>query len=370
MILQIDYPKITLIIPFRNRSSNRLKKNLDSLKRQTSKKYKVVLIDYGSTKDYSQGIEKLISNYTFVNYYYQDTSMLPWSRAHALNIGVKKCNTSYFFPVDVDLIFDKGFLEVLYACIAPNKITTFKVGFLKKRNSEWSNPEKMKIEQISPDTALGMTLFKKKEFENIGGYDEKYVYWGGEDNDIVARFKKEGYTHCFYSGKEILYHQWHPRYEMQQETFPMGIKSFLLNSNIRNIFQQDRKRGEILYYKKDNFEIFKIPAKRFQMIWEIEETMKTTHEKLICFLIGPTKRKYRYNKGKQYLLYKSFNTFFKTKKLKIEWSYDQEIYKNYEVRDQILSYAISKRSEIDLVGLEVLEKKVQVYLRILANNEA
>lgn len=358
--------KITIIIPYRNRDIVRVVRSMDSLKAQTNNNFKVIFEDYGSSSEYSKEVKNVLENYEFVSYYYHQTSMLPWNRAHALNIGVKNCTTSYFLPADVDLIFDKSFIEILYHNAAKNKITTFKVAFLKRNNKEWDNTKKMKAEGISPITALGMTLFKKEAFKAVGGYDEKFIYWGWEDNDLVERCIAKGLKHSFFPGKTILFHQWHPRSEISRESYPIGIKGFLRDSGCGNIFQQYRLRGEVLDYRVEDFKNHNILPYRFKMIWDLENVIKQGKKgELFAFIIGPLKNKNRFKKGKQFFLVKTLNSLLKNKNLRLEWKYDEGIYLNYEVRDELLNYSISNLSRFDLLGLEENGEQVKMYLKIL-----
>lgn len=55
----------------------------------------------------------------------------------------------------------------------------------------------------------GINIMRRDVFEAIGGFDERYVGWGWEDNDFGRRIVKAGFELRRGTGKVI--HQYHPR---------------------------------------------------------------------------------------------------------------------------------------------------------------
>jgi len=355
--------KVTLIIPYRNREISRLQNSLNSLERQIRKDFEVIIVDYGSDNFFSEKINYLSKSYSFVSYYFFDTSILPWNRAHALNLGIAKCNTDFFFPSDVDLIYHSSFINKVLNTIELNTITTFKVSYLSKNNKELIDPSRMKICAVSTSQALGMTLFNRSEFEDLGRYDEKYIYWGGEDNDIVNRYIENGYVHRFYPDENLVYHQWHLPTEINEDAYPFGIKSFIREANFK-FFQNNRNRGEVLEHSKDNFEIYEISAYKFHMLWEIDEILNNSKaESLISFRISDVRHPLRYTKGKQFSLFKILNRILVKFDFKIVWKFDESKYFVHEIRDEILKYKSIKANTFDLLGLEVSKMNVIVFIK-------
>lgn len=51
---------------------------------------------------------------------------------------------------------------------------------------------------------------RKEELMAIGGWDERFKYWGNDDNDLMHRLTLYGVSHIVVSELEI-FHQWHQR---------------------------------------------------------------------------------------------------------------------------------------------------------------
>ena len=203
---------ITIVLTYRNRTLNIVKKCLDSLQNQSNKQFTVTIINYGSEVDKTIALEKLLSTYTFIDYSYCATSYQLWNKAKAINIALKQCKTSHLFVGDIDMMFRADFIEKLETLKNSNEITYFNVGFLNKEESS-KNQEfnKYKVKHISQEEATGMTLYPTELLKQINGYDEFYHGWGSEDTDVHIRLQNAGYKINFYEQEVMLLHQWHPR---------------------------------------------------------------------------------------------------------------------------------------------------------------
>jgi hypothetical protein len=57
---------------------------------------------------------------------------------------------------------------------------------------------------------VGMCMCAPRQwFFRIHGYDERYVLWGHEDDDILKRAKLDGLSQVGISDRTSLIHQWH-----------------------------------------------------------------------------------------------------------------------------------------------------------------
>lgn len=101
----------------------------------------------------------------------------PFNRAKLLNIGYHhtKKNCDYFSFHDIDL------LPIGNADYSYNENPTHlaqKLDFLGWRT-------------FYEGYFGGVTLFNKEDFEKINGFSNNYWGWGGEDDDLILRCKKE-----------------------------------------------------------------------------------------------------------------------------------------------------------------------------------
>ena len=208
---------ITIIYPYRNRETERVKRSLDSLKEQLNINFIVVFVDYGSNLEAANEIKKLISNYSFVTYIYSFSEFQPWSRAKAINIGLKKVSTDFVFTADVDMIFSPDFISKLNKLKNPSIAYYFKVGFLNEKESKADkNFEDYEIDFSTGVGAQGLSLFYLKSLELIQGYDEFLHFWGAEDIDIHERLIRTGIESVFYDNEILLLHQWHKSYRKNE----------------------------------------------------------------------------------------------------------------------------------------------------------
>ena len=67
---------------------------------------------------------------------------------------------------------------------------------------------------------VGAGVWLRREvFERVGGMDERYVGWGGEDDDFAGRGRRAAGLAGF---EDLLIHLAHPRPEMEREGRPLN----------------------------------------------------------------------------------------------------------------------------------------------------
>lgn len=231
---------ISIIYSYRNLDCTRLKLSLESLEKQNNINFEVILVDYGSSKFFKEAVQKLTSQFSFVRYIYTNTEYQIWSRSRALNIGIKESKFNIIFSSDVDMIFNENLINNLLELYNEQKVTHFKVGYLKKGVKL---PIKTHdIESYSKIGAQGMLLFSKDKAFEITGYDEFMSGWGCEDNDFVNRFKLIGVT-SEYHENILIYHQWHKKFAEYSDrtltqklgiTNVIGFNHFKMQQNLIN----------------------------------------------------------------------------------------------------------------------------------------
>jgi len=204
---------VTIVYPFRNRSISRVKRSLKSLENQSNNDFKVVIVDYGSEFETSNSMKELLEYYDFCDYIYSYTEYQPWSRAKALNIGIKTVTTPYVFTADIDMIFHPDFVRSLIGLMEPNKSYYFKVGFLNEKETNLDKDfDKYSIDYYSSEGAAGLSLFPTVVIKELNGYDEFFHFWGAEDNNIHMRLVNAGYRSEFHDSDVLMLHQWHRTY--------------------------------------------------------------------------------------------------------------------------------------------------------------
>lgn len=84
---------------------------------------------------------------------------------------------------------------------------------------------------------VGVTM--KKNLFDVGGWDERFIYWGNDDNDLMNRLGTIGVKHQLVQGKIL--HQFHPR----PPQFAMGDcnHQFLYEENKNPVANEGKEWG-------------------------------------------------------------------------------------------------------------------------------
>jgi len=220
----LDKQDVTVVIGVKDRGGSRLENAFLSLRNQDYDKslVKIILVDYGSRNIFSEEFKNLCDKYEAE--YIKIDGVDVWSRACALNIGIKKAGTKYVLCSDADIIFEKNYIK---ECVAELQKNSRQVIWrdaldlaehdLNENTDVLANYQKLKEKSIlrcelknSDYTfGLGIIMAPKKYFFDIRGYDEFYKGWGYEDDDIIKRFLMLGLKTQNIRNKTSYLHQWH-----------------------------------------------------------------------------------------------------------------------------------------------------------------
>jgi predicted glycosyltransferase involved in capsule biosynthesis len=196
--------KLSLIVTYRQRE-NHLRTLLSWWKQQSTldqlNECTMILVE--ADKSPSAWIEPEIQD-TNIQYAYCPCAEV-FHKTKALNLGLTLSQTEFVAPFDVDLIpiGDTLNRHLQMAILAPQILVT---GYRVMVEQETVNIDELDaiLEQtfIAPEdkpTALWKHLirgerfgvvpfFNKARLLDIGGWDEVFVGWGGEDQDIMERY--------------------------------------------------------------------------------------------------------------------------------------------------------------------------------------
>ena len=70
---------------------------------------------------------------------------------------------------------------------------------------------KLRLASARRQTFGGHFSIYKKDIESVNGYDENYVGWGGEDQDMAMRLVMAGLRGTSVIKTARILHLWHPR---------------------------------------------------------------------------------------------------------------------------------------------------------------
>lgn len=179
-------------------------KSFNSFKRHLTDNDEIIVVEEGRDENWQGFLRSIWPNFQF----YFTNNKKYRSCSFAKNIALKKAKNELIMINDPEVehltdiipemkkrLFDnpRQFIvpSTLYSETRPNSDRRF-----------WAKIEN----QQAPFVAMCM----KNELISVGGWDERFKYWGNDDNDLMYRLGLNGCSHVVMPGAEIL-HQWHER---------------------------------------------------------------------------------------------------------------------------------------------------------------
>jgi GT2 family glycosyltransferase len=188
--------KITIIIPTYTNFSGFAK----IIHKFASTSFRIIVIDNQPTEE-----KKKLCNGRNISYFPQKTNI---GFARAVNLGVKNAKTEWILILNDDVIFqDETLIDKLadfakknnYSAVSP--ILKNSEGIIENLGYRVLpigrvelNFDKQKFDQRFIDgLTAACLLIRKKDFEAVGGFDERFFAYL-EDVDLFLRMKKKEYT--------------------------------------------------------------------------------------------------------------------------------------------------------------------------------
>lgn len=109
-------------------------------------------------------------------------------------------------------------------------------------SGRWENDEPASDNVMKFSQAPFSAGVMKKELMEVGGWDERYIYWGNDDNDLMNRLGKNGCKHVVLQDLRI-FHQWHQR--PPQKAIEDANESLLYEKNTKTIANQGIQWGRM-----------------------------------------------------------------------------------------------------------------------------
>jgi len=137
----------------------------------------------------------------------------------AINVGIKNATYEKMLVISPETMPLPRSIEILLQSVNDNN---FALGIIKF--SSTTHIEGLGIiEAFNVSTSsimpYGSICFTKAQAEKVGGYDESYIKWGGDDDDYRARLVSAGY-----SKKQTLAKFLHGKLEGRSLNRPDGVK--------------------------------------------------------------------------------------------------------------------------------------------------
>lgn len=233
---------VSIVIPFYERLEH-LKCCLDSLCSCSPDFDEVVVTDDGSSEQTVHRLKDMIHRYAFpIRHIWQPRQ--GFRVAAARNNGIRRARGDYLIFIDSDLMVLPGAIKahstlakqgrfvaghckylteeqsarVLESSISPSLLEALYGGspdreIMKQHRRFIKRTLLIRLRLASPkkQSLGGHFSVHRRDVEYVNGYDENFVGWGGEDEDLGIRFIKAG----IFGRSAIRYaralHVWHPK---------------------------------------------------------------------------------------------------------------------------------------------------------------
>lgn len=208
---------VSIIIGYRNRDLSRIKLSLDFINQQTNKNLEVIFVDYGSDEIISNEVKVLAEEYPFVSYNFNNTQGWFWNRSHALNTGIHLAKGEIILFFDIDIIIEPDFIEKISKLEYKNSFYLFECFYLPSDFDFFKKNVLIEGTYYRQDY-VGLCAVKKENITAINGFDEYFMVWGAEDEDLYTRLENSGLEMKRLTASDYrVFHQWHP---VESPTFP------------------------------------------------------------------------------------------------------------------------------------------------------
>lgn len=136
-----------------------------------------------------------------------------FNKSQALNIGASLASGHHLLIHDADYLVPRDYVKEIVAvlthvnAVRPSRLAFhLNEGATKQLLRSRTFPSSVGLEQILQNNPTPMAL-TRQTYWDIGGHDESFVGWGGEDTEFLSRLR----THKISEGGWIpTMHLWHP----------------------------------------------------------------------------------------------------------------------------------------------------------------
>ena len=165
------------------------------------------------------------------------TSDMPYCRSWAFNVGAGLASAEVLVLHDNDMLIPQDYAENIHKRVTQGaEVLNLKrfIFYCTERHTAAIFEKTADLTDIAPETVVqnleggGSVAITREAFERIGGMDESFIGWGGEDNEFWERAQT---CRVWPYGYLPLVHLWHPSQPKKQEVDnPNLLRSLLLSA--------------------------------------------------------------------------------------------------------------------------------------------
>lgn len=198
---------VSIIVPCYNQAQY-LDECLQSVLEQTLQDWECIIVNDGSQDDTDNTVKKWVTKDSRFNYVCKPNGGLSSAR----NYGISLAKGTFILPLDADDKIANQYIE--FAIQEFKKDVSLKVVYCKaekfgSKNGPWNLPVFSLLNLAKDNMIFCSALFKKSDWQLVGGYDVKMIY-GWEDWEFWIALLKSGgnvkqldYIGFYYRVKDI-----------------------------------------------------------------------------------------------------------------------------------------------------------------------
>jgi predicted glycosyltransferase involved in capsule biosynthesis len=221
--IKFNLPKLSFITHYRKDSDDRefnLKRILKFLNDNFNAEI-IVINDKPDKDEYPTWIEEIVDNLIIFN------NNLEYKRCYCLTKAAKESKGDILCFWDSDIMIDPKFIAEAYEKIISGEfdhIYPYNGLFINVEKESFDvlgekNPTDLFIDRYNSEhpsfsvshtmSCGGCLLISKESYDKIGGYDERFIGWGYEDNDILQRSSRYNKVGRILDNNAICWHLQH-----------------------------------------------------------------------------------------------------------------------------------------------------------------
>lgn len=183
---------------------------LFSFLNQSVKDLEVIVLEHSSQPLYAEYAEYGVR---YEHSYMQECNE-EFNKSLLLNRGVHLSRASTVLMHDADILVPRQYLEISLNQITAGYEAVRPLRFLFYADKHGTDqismdraiPKNICFEQVAQNSQGGSTMVKKQIYHEIGGHDESFTGWGGEDLEFLERLRTRK---LFRGGFMPAVHLWH-----------------------------------------------------------------------------------------------------------------------------------------------------------------
>jgi glycosyltransferase involved in cell wall biosynthesis len=205
-------PRVSVILPVSG--SDRIPGfavALSGLANQSLREIEIVVLEHSPFPEYITHVPEGVS-YEHIPYSETESE---FNKSMLLNRGVELAKAPVVLLHDADILVPRDYLslalkriEAGFEAIRPLRFLFYlDQGSTSHLIDEGALSDQETIDRVAQNSQGGSTLIRKTTYRAIGGHDERFLGWGGEDLEFLERLRTQ---RLFRGGFMPALHLWHP----------------------------------------------------------------------------------------------------------------------------------------------------------------